>query len=152
MCLLYFKLVLQRVVCWSLCDFGRKNVYTFFFVRTLKLLFFHLSPFVRGKNRVCISPSEFIRSHTNIKIQRRASSGFPESFYVLRVYRTYFTVFEKFECFFFFLSFVLVSTDRKVINHTGDSDFTRESFYGDEIKAQRELFFSSLRRPCSPCL
>jgi len=27
--------------------------------------------------------------------------------------------------------------------------FTRESFYADEIKAQREFFFSSLRRPCS---
>lgn len=70
---------------------------------------------------------------------------------MLRAYRTYFTVFEKFECVFF-SSFGLVSADRKVINHTGDSDFTRESFYGDEIKAQRELFSipsSSVKSPAA---
>lgn len=109
------------------CVILRGKMYIFF--RPLKLLFFHLSPFVQEKkiNSVFPLPILFVHTHTNIKIQCEAPCGFPESFYVLHTYRTYFTVFEKFECIFFFL-FVLVSADRKVINHTGDSDLLVNPF------------------------
>ena len=111
--------------CYSLCDSEGEKIYIFSSAETPFLPFI---PFcTEKKNQLCISPSNFIRSHTNIKIQCEAPCGFPESFYVLHTYRTYFTVFEKFECIFFFL-FVLVSADRKVINHTGDSDLLVNPF------------------------
>lgn len=124
--------------CYSLCDSEGENTYIFFvhwnsFSSIYPLLY-------RKKNQLCISPSNFIRSHTNIKIQCKAPCGFPESFYVLHTYRTYFTVFEKFECFFFLVRF---GQRRQKGNQSYRRfRFTRESFYADEIKAQREFFLA----------
>lgn len=142
---LYFKLVLQRLVVYMLPSvwfFWGGNIYMY--IWSAETPFLPFIPFCTGKNQLYISPSDFIRSHTdsqtNIKIQCEAPWVSGKLLCIPYVEDLLYSIWKIRMCFFL----VRFGQRRQKGNQSyRRSRFACESFYGDEIKAQREFFIPS---------